>query len=106
MNNKIRVSKFWAMGGRCLIELWPHLPYLLGKPWLIGARSRKEFLEASKQITDISVEGEIKYRIRSDSSLLVRSVRFLLDDFFYEYHGNVWGLMDDDYLYIEERIFK
>lgn len=106
MNNKVKVSKFWLMGGVCRIELWPDLPYMLGKPWLLGACSRKEFLDVSSQITDISVEGEIKYRIRSDSSNLVRSVRFLLDGFFYEYRGNVWGLMDDDYLYIKERIFK
>ena len=106
MNNKVRVSKFWLMGGVCRIELWPDLPYMLGEPWLLGARSIEGIKDVRKRIEELSDKGSMKCGRVILANSLVRSVSFLLDNFFYEYYGYVWDLEDDDYLHIKERIFK
>lgn len=107
INNKIKLSKFWAMGGVCVVELWPDLPYRLGKPWWFAAGSTEEFYDIKRQIEKISDMGTVKYGLMTLSMNLVRGVSFRLDGFYYECNGyNVWDLEDDDYLKIKERGYK
>jgi hypothetical protein len=106
INNKVKLSKFWAMGGRCRIELWPDLPYHFGEPWLLGARSIEEMKDVRKRIEELSNKGSMMCGKVITANSLVCSVSFLLDNFFYEYYGYVWDLENDDYLHIKERVYK
>ena len=106
INNKIKLSKFWAMGGRCYVELWPELPHMLGKQWYFCANSFEKLADVYREILNISFDAVVLKRIKVNQYQLVRSVGFLLDGFWYEYNDNVWMIRENDYLFIKERAFR
>lgn len=105
MNNKVKVSKFWAMGGVCFVELWPDLPFMLGKTYFFGANSIKSLGEVYKEVREMTYLAAKKFGIDADMGKLIRSISFRLDGFWYECE-NAFLLRDSDYLYIKERAFK
>ena len=106
MNNKVKVSKFWAMGGVCLIELWPDLPYMLGKPYFFGANSIKSLAKVYEELREMTYAAAEKTG-RTDiyMGMLIRSISFKLDGFWYECE-NAFLLRDSDYLYVKEKVCK
>ena len=107
MNNKIKVSKFWAMGGVCCVELWPDVPYNLGEPWLYYADSLESLVEIRRKLVKIKHDGEKLFRTRIEILRQIRRISFRVGGFWYEHrYGSIWQLEDNDYLYIKERVYK
>ncbi len=106
MNNKIRVKKFFEMGGVVMIELRKDLYYMFGKPWLVGANSIKSLGEVFKELREMTyLIVEKTGHTNIDIGMLISSVSFELDGFWYECE-NFFLLRESDYLYIKERIYK
>lgn len=100
MNNKIKVSTFFKAGGVCVIELWPDLPHVLGKPWIYYADSIERIAEISKEIDDICYEARNKYHIKIMRINIISSINFKLDRFFYE-AVYPFDLREDEYLRVK-----
>lgn len=106
MNNKVRVKKFFEMGGVVMIELRKDWCYMFGKPWLIGANSLKSLREVFKELREITyLMVEKTGHTNIDIVMLICSVSFELDGFWYECE-KFFLLRESDYLYIKERICK
>lgn len=107
MNNKVKLSKFWLMGGVCQIELWPDLPYMLKKYWLYYVSSTERLREVEKEIKDICDTGTMKFGVPIFFEQMIRSISFYLDGFKYECrYGSVWYMEENEYLYIKERCYR
>ena len=100
MNNKIKVSTFFKAGGVCVIELWPDLPHVLGKPWIYYADSIERIAEIKKEIEDICYTARGKFCTNIYWKQLVSAVNFKLDRCFYEAYDPFY-LEEDEYLRVK-----
>ena len=56
MNNKISVKKFWQMGGKVELEIYPEIAHLVGVPYFYIAGDKESFEKLWKKVSDIASE--------------------------------------------------
>lgn len=85
MNNKITVRKFWQMGGRVEIELYPEVVRSIGEQqYLFIAGSKESFKEVWKNIEEIYEAFSGKYHVDRGVYHIIRNIHVGVDGISYE----------------------
>lgn len=86
MNNKISVKKFWQMGGKVEVEIYPEIARLVGEPYFYIAGDNESFKKLWKKLSDIA--SEIKGNLNIiDAYQIVRYIHVGVNGITYQADG-------------------
>ena len=70
MNNKVSVKKFWQMGGRVELEIYPEIARFVGEPYFYIAGDKESFKKVWEKVRGIAFVIKGKFGIWNDYQII------------------------------------